>query len=56
MDHVALTLIIQGQDDVDEFLWYSIVLQQFPHDFSIKAIKGLHKINEAQVQGRVPFH
>ena len=38
-----LTTAIQSYDNVDEFLRYSLMLQQLPDEFSIKAVESLHQ-------------
>ena len=55
MDDLTVGSLIVFSDQVDEFLWDSIVPHQFSQGASVQTVESLFKINEIDIERRIPF-
>ena len=46
-------VLVQGPNDIHQFLWDSMVPLNLPERWSVEAVKSLHKVHEHHVQRAV---
>ena len=53
--NTALKIVVDGLNDDDDLLWYTVYSEDAPETLSMDAVEGFSKVNEVDVQSTKPL-